>query len=75
MYGDPAVLNISALLAKKGATPLSPKIPISINTAPNTTIGLAGIWDNTASDNVPVAARIMAAPPNKGKLHIMAIRP
>ena len=75
MNGEPAVLNISALLAKNGATPLSPNIPININTAPNTTIGLADIWDKTASDNVPVDARIMAAPPNNGKLHIIAIRP
>ena len=43
MNGEPGVLNISALLAKNGATPLSPKIPININIAPNTTIGLADI--------------------------------
>ena len=60
MNGDPAVLNISALLAKNGATPLSPKIPININTAPKTTIGLADICESTASDNVPVDARIMS---------------
>ena len=75
MNGEPAVLNISALLAKNGATPLSPNIPININTAPNTTIGLADIWDKTASDNVPVAARMIDAPPNNGRLHIIAIKP
>ena len=43
MNGDPGVLNISALLAKNGAIPLSPQTPISITSAPNIIIGLAGI--------------------------------
>ena len=55
MNGDPGVLNISALLAKNGAIPLSPQTPINITSAPNIIIGLAGIEASSIRLNVPVA--------------------
>ena len=75
MNGDPGVLNISALLAKNGAIPLSPQTPINITSAPNIIIGLAGIAASSIRLNVPVAAKIIAAPPKSGKPHIIAIKP
>ena len=66
MNGDPGVLNISALLAKNGAIPLSPQTPINITSAPNIIIGLAGIAASSIRLNVPVAAKIIAAPPKSG---------
>ena len=38
MNGDPGVLNISAFVAKNGAIPVSPQIPMNNKIAPNITV-------------------------------------
>ena len=38
--GEPGVLNISALVAKNGATPVSPATPIKNNIEPKSIIGV-----------------------------------